>query len=213
MGDNPSHFSACGLTCPVEEVDWYSMIVYCNALSVFYGKEPVYYKDADHVTTWVLEDYDLGGNTNAEAVYWDRSRNGFRIPTEAEWEYAARGGNISKGYKYSGSNTIGDVAWYYDSSGNTTHDRTTNPKQPNELGIYDMSGNVFEWVWDWYGSYPADPQCNPTGPVGGAHRVGRGGSWSFVATYCRSAIRFNFIPDNPDTGQWNGFGFRLAAPQ
>lgn len=99
----------------------------------------------------------------------------FRLPTEAQWEYAARGGNKSKGYIYSGSNTIDDVAWYYSNSSFTTHPVKT--KAPNELGIYDMTGNVWEWCSDWYGSYSSAAQTDPTGPSTGSSRVGRGGCW------------------------------------
>ena len=104
----------------------------------------------------------------------------FRLPTEAEWEYAARGGNKSKGYKYSGSNTIDDVAWYYDNAYNTSNNYGTHQvgtKSPNELGIYDMSGNVYEWCSDWYSSsyYSSSPSSNPTGPTSGSYRVLRGG--------------------------------------
>ena len=98
----------------------------------------------------------------------------FRLPTEAEWEYAARGGNKSQGYKYAGSNTIGNVAWYEDNSGNDTH--PVKGKQANELGLYDMSGNVREWCSDWYGSYSSSAQTNPKGPKSGSERVCRGGS-------------------------------------
>ena len=118
----------------------------------------------------------------------------FRLPTEAEWEYAARGGNKSKGYKYSGSNTIGNVAWYDDNSSSTTH--AVKTKHPNELGIYDMSGNVWEWCSDWYGSYSSSAQTNPTGPSSGFYRVLRGGSWSYSARYCRVANRNYDSPDD-----------------
>ena len=109
----------------------------------------------------------------------------FRLPSEAEWEYAARGGKKSRGYQYSGSNTLGDVAWYEGNSGSKTH--AVGTKQPNELGIYDMTGNVWEWCQDWYGSYSSSPQTNPTGAVRGSFRVGRGGSWYHSARNCRSS--------------------------
>ena len=111
----------------------------------------------------------------------------FRLPSEAEWEYAARGGNKSRGYQYIGSNTIGDVAWYGDNSGSKTH--AVGTKQPNELGIYDMAGNVFEWCQDWYGSYNSSPQVNPTGAASGSYRVDRGGSWLNLAWNCRTSYR------------------------
>ena len=131
----------------------------------------------------------------------------FRLPTEAEWEYAARGGNKSQGYKYSGSNTIGNVAWYTDNSSSTTHDVKT--KQANELGIYDMSGNVWEWCHDWYGSYSSGSQTNPTGPSSGSYRVYRGGGWNDYAEGCRVSYR---LRSNP--GGWAGYlGLRLALSQ
>ena len=129
----------------------------------------------------------------------------FRLPTEAEWEYAARGGNKSKGYKYSGSNTIGNVAWYDDNSSSTTHDVKT--KQANELGIYDMSGNVWEWCQDWYSStyYSSSPSNNPTGPTSGSDRVLRGGSWYDYSGSCRVSNRGSSIPG----GVGGDCGFRL----
>lgn len=126
----------------------------------------------------------------------------FRLPTEAEWEYAARGGKKSKGYKYSGSNNIDDVAWYYENSNNKTHPVKT--KRPNELGIYDMSGNVWEWCSDNYGAYSSSSQTNPTGPSSGSPRVLRGGSWDGSAGGCRVSIRYCYAPS------YRGLGFRLA---
>lgn len=116
----------------------------------------------------------------------------FSLPTEAEWEYAARGGNKAQGYLYSGSNTIGDVAWYTSNSSSTTHPVKT--KQSNELGIYDMSGNVWEWCADWYGSYSSSAQTDPVGPSSGSYRVLRGGGWFNNATYCRVAFRYRYAP-------------------
>ncbi len=130
----------------------------------------------------------------------------FRLPTEAEWEFACRGGNNSCGYKYSGSNNLGSVAWYNGNSGGTTLPVAT--KAPNELGIYDMSGNVWEWCSDWYAHYTANffTQTNPTGPQSGSHRVLRGGSWISIAGYCRSSLRLDSDPAN----RYAGLGLRLA---
>ena len=156
-----------------------------------------------------------GDNLPVENVSWNdiqefiqklnaQTGKKFRLPTEAEWEYAARGGNQSKGYKYSGSNSIGDVAWYYDNSSSKTH--PVGQKTPNELGIYDMSGNVWEWCGDWYGSYSSSSQTNPTGPSSGSFRVLRGGSWSYIAGSCRVSRR-SYDPDYRS----DNYGFRLAC--
>ena len=144
--------------------------------------------------------YFSGSQKPVEKVSWDDCQDfitklneltgkNFRLPTEAEWEYAARGGNKSKGYKYSGSNTIGDVAWYDGNSNSQTHDVKT--KLPNELGIYDMSGNVWEWCQDWKGNYNSGSQTNPEGPSSGSSCVLRGGSWCWyrIARDCRVSNR------------------------
>jgi len=136
----------------------------------------------------------------------------FRLPTEAEWEYAARGGNRSQGYKYAGSNNIDDVAWYWDNipsqSSNTAGygTQTVATKSPNELGLYDMSGNVWEWCQDWYGSYSSDAQTNPTGPASGSYRMFRGGSWYYDAWSCRVSYRFYY----PPSFNYSFLGLRLA---
>ena len=129
----------------------------------------------------------------------------FRLPTEAEWEFAARGGNSSQGYKYSGSNNIVDVAWYTKNSNSKTHEVGT--KAPNELGLYDMSGNVWEWCQDWYDYYSSSAQTNPTGPTSGYHHMHRGGSWYGSAGNCRVSRR-KFI--TPYDGVGRDHGLRLA---
>ena len=152
------------------------------------GSNPSYFKDPvlpveqvswDDCQTFLTKLNQLTGKT-------------FRLPTEAEWEYAARGGNESTGYKYSGSNTIGNVAWYYDNGGSKTH--AVGTKQANELGIYDMSGNVCEWCSDRYGNYGSSSQTNPTGAASGYFRVFRGGSWAYIARGCRVSYRRYFNP-------------------
>ena len=148
--------------------------------------------------------YFKGDNLPVEAVTWDDCQEfigklnritgkTFRLPTEAEWEYAARGGNKSRGYQYSGSNNPSNVAWYDDNSGDKTH--AVGTKQPNELGIYDMSGNVWEWCQDWYETYSSSSQVNPTGANSGSCRVVRGVSWYNNARNCRLSLRGSNTPD------------------
>ena len=167
--------------------------------------------------------YGLGDEYPAYYVSWDDCQTfisklneltgmSFRLPTEAEWEFAARGGNYSQGFKYAGSNTIDDVAWYYDNSdglGSSNPNYGTHSvgtKSPNELGLYDMSGNVWEWCQDWYGSYSSSAQANPTGPSSGSNRVLRGGSWSYYARDCRVSYREN---DSPSSWYYD-YSLRLA---
>ena len=149
-------------------------------------------------------DFD-GDDLPVENVSWDDCQEfvrklgqitgkNFRLPTEAEWEYAARGGSKSRGYKYSGSDNIGSVAWYDGNSGSETHAVAT--KSPNELGLYDMSGNVCEWCQDWYGDYSSSAQANPTGPTSGDYRVLRGGSCYSVARFCRVSYRNGSSPSD-----------------
>ena len=128
----------------------------------------------------------------------------FRLPTEAEWEYAARGGRKSHDYKYSGSNNLDEVAWYDDNADDNTHPVAT--KKLNELGLYDMSGNVWEWCSDWFGNYRSEPQTNPTGPVSGTYRVRRGGSWHSIARRCYLSCCRSIYPGY----SCNFLGFRPA---
>ena len=154
-----------------------------------------------------------GTNLPVEGVSWNDCQTfitklnqltgkNFRLPTEAEWEYAARGGQKSRGYEYAGSNTLSDVAWY--NSGSKTH--PVKQKQANELGLYDMSGNVYEWCQDYYGSYSSNAQTNPTGPSSGSYRVNRGGGWDSSASYCRVADRSCNSPGLRDYA----LGFRVV---
>ncbi|WP_239060764.1 formylglycine-generating enzyme family protein [Bacteroides sp. 519] len=158
--------------------------------------------------------YFKGDNLPVENVSWDDVQKfinklnaltgkKYRLPTEAEWEYAARGGNKSQRYEYSGSHSISDVGWYTDNSNNT---HAVGTKSPNELGIYDMSGNVWEWCADWYGAYNSNAQTNPKGPATGSDRIYRGGSWDDYARYSRVSYRGSSTPDFRSSY----LGFRLA---
>jgi formylglycine-generating enzyme required for sulfatase activity len=129
----------------------------------------------------------------------------FRLPTEAEWEFAARGGNISKGYTYSGSNTEEDVAWCGSNSGDKTH--VVKTKLPNELGIYDMSGNVFEWCNDWYDSYSSAAVTDPQGPSSESNRVVRGGDFCCMVLFCRCTSRHKLTPST----SFDSVGLRLVS--
>ncbi len=133
------------------------------------------------------------------------------LPTEAQWEFAARGGNKSKGYKYSGSNDIDEVAWYDENSRDKPQEEgrphEVGAKTPNELGICDMSGNVWEWCRDWYGAYSSEPATNPTGAASGKYRVIRGGSWISYMQGCRVSNRSGDVPDN----RIFNVGFRVAC--
>jgi formylglycine-generating enzyme required for sulfatase activity len=170
------------------------------------GSNPSNHKDCD--------------NCPVENVSWEEIQtflrqlnekyNGYhyRLPTEAEWEYAARRGHKNNDYNWSGAatkNDLKDHAWFNKNGGGQTHPVGT--KQPNELGIYDMSGNVWEWCADWYGAYSSEAQTNPTGALTGAYRVYRGGSWYSNANFCRSACRFYFAPGS----RFMLMGFRVVA--
>jgi formylglycine-generating enzyme required for sulfatase activity len=187
MGNNPSNFKGDNL--PVENISWNEAVEYCNKLSIKEGLTPAYRGSGNNITC-------------------DFNAAGYRLPTEAEWEYGAKGGNKDYiSYEYSGGNSVESVAWYTGNSGSRTHPVGT--KQANSLGLYDMSGNVWEWCWDWYGNYRNEAQTNPAGASSGTTRVERGGSWGYGAAFVRSADRDYFTPSNRDSN----LGFRLVRPQ
>ncbi|MDP2884951.1 MAG: SUMF1/EgtB/PvdO family nonheme iron enzyme [Ignavibacteria bacterium] len=188
-----------GINHPVSEVSWYDALKWCNARSEKDGLTPVYYTSNTLVTVYRTGQLDLA----SDAVRW--SANGYRLPTEAEWEYAARGGTRSKGYLYSGSDNIDSVAWYYHNADVKTHPVST--KGANELGLYDLCGNVCEWCWDWYGSYSASSHTDPKGPTSGEYRVIRGGSFLyFYGGGCCATNRYLDVP----VGFFNYLGFRCV---
>ncbi len=165
----------------------------------------------DNPSNWNGDDFPVKNVSWYDCQKFIEKLNGlqgevkFALPTEAQWEFAARGGTKGKGCKYSGSYNVGEVAWYFGNSGGEAHHVGT--KAANELGIHDMSGNVWEWCQDWYGNYPDDSVEDPSGAGSGVFRVSRGGSWNYAVDGCRPACRLKYTPD----GQNHHQGFRLAA--
>ena len=174
-----------GWTHPVYFVTWEDAIEFCNKLSSMNGLEPCYSGSGNNITC-------------------DFSANGYRLPTEAEWEYAARGGIDARGYLYAGASNLENIAWYLYNS--MAHAWEVGMKSPNELGLYDMSGNVYEWCWDRFGLYPKEEQQDPTGNSRMNYRVFRGGSWSHDAEYNRVTFRMAYPPET----RMNNLGFRIV---
>jgi formylglycine-generating enzyme required for sulfatase activity len=221
MGRNPSQFSR-NTVRPVERVSWYDAIEFCIELTNRTpGLQQVYTMSNIQRSPTALP------GTPGQSIFpivdatvtanW--AANGFRLPTEAEWEFAARGGNGTPGnFIYSGSNNPEAVAWYNVTVGREPEGMRATQMvgrlAPNALGIFDMSGNVSEWVWDWFASYTAiisghsssDAYNNPRGPLSGTERVRRGGGWSNAAGNVRSVVRMS---DTPGTATWVN-GFRVA---
>jgi formylglycine-generating enzyme required for sulfatase activity len=186
MGSNPSRFTGDG-NRPVEEVSWYDAVAFCNKLSRRDGLQTVYSINGTNVTA-------------------DWSANGYRLPTEAEWEYAARGGQqgASEYHVYAGSNDIYRVGWYKNNSGGTTH--PVGQMTPNALGLYDMSGNVDQWCWDLWGTNAGGGQNDPRGASSGDSRVRRGGNYAWGAQESRVAFR----DGNTPATRYGTQGFRLV---
>jgi len=184
-GANPSRFQ--GPLNPVERVSWYDAVAFCNALSAKEGLAPAYTIDGT-------------------SVKWDPQSPGWRLPTEAEWEFAARGGVASKGFSFPGSDAAEAVAWGYFNASHRTH--VVKELPPNELGLYGMAGNVWQWCWDWYVFDRSSlPSTDPRGPASGSDKVNRGGCWN--SDYVDAFRPYYRADDSPDTKEAD-LGFRVV---
>jgi formylglycine-generating enzyme len=207
-GYNPSQF--IGDDRPAEKVSWLDAAVFCNQLNELLLLEPCYFSDSSFSQLYgkTAKGYEL---SNQGEVFIRPGMHGYRLPTEAEWEYAARGGsNWKDGFQYAGTNKLKEVGWFDLNSHQET--KPAGLKQHNQLGLYDMSGNVWEWCQDWFdGNYYQEclakgTVTNPTGPINGSNRVFRGGSWFNYPQDCRTSYRNYWYPDARD----GNLGFRLC---
>jgi len=205
MGYNPSDFAACGMDCPVENVSWYEAAAYCNALSAIEGFADCYLCTGS--------DVDVSCEP-AVAYLTPYDCPGYRLPTEAEWEVAARAGTVTATYNgdlddehlvcEQPNDVLDSIAWFCGNSGDMTH--VVGTRTPNAWGMYDMLGNVFEWCSDWYDDYPTGSLEDPWGNAEGTNRVFRGDSWTNRARYARAANRSWDAPDRCR----DDIGFRLV---